>query len=86
LTLRIGITHEVARSCRERVLPRERSPQDPCCKSRRARREDSLDRKNANARIELNAAFLKFEFADRTLAPLFHQVLEGENPPSANIF
>jgi chromate reductase len=49
-------------------------------------RKESLNRKIANALIALNTAFLKFEFAEIGHLPLYHPVLEGENPPSANLF
>jgi chromate reductase len=46
-------------------------------------RKDSLNRKFANAMIELNAAPLKFEIAEIGNLPLYNQGLEGENAPAA---
>jgi chromate reductase len=45
-------------------------------------RKESLNRKIANALIALNAAPLKFEFAELGHLPLYNQDLDGENPPS----
>jgi chromate reductase, NAD(P)H dehydrogenase (quinone) len=46
-------------------------------------RKDSLNRKLANAVIDLNAAPLKFEIAEIGNLPLYNQDLEGENAPAA---
>lgn len=46
-------------------------------------RKDSLNRKMANALIALNAAPLKFEFAEIGHLPLYNQDLDEENPPDA---
>ena len=46
-------------------------------------RKDSLNRKIANALIALNAAPLKFEFAELGTLPMYNQDLDGENPPAA---
>jgi chromate reductase len=46
-------------------------------------RRDSLNRKMANALIALNAAPLKFEFAEIGNLPMYNQDLDGETPPAA---
>jgi chromate reductase, NAD(P)H dehydrogenase (quinone) len=46
-------------------------------------RKESLNRKMANALIALNAAPLKFGFAEFGHLPLYNQDLDGDNPPSA---
>jgi NAD(P)H-dependent FMN reductase len=46
-------------------------------------RKDPLNRKLANAMIELNAAPLKFEITEIGNLPLYNQNLEGENAPAA---
>ncbi|MGD0906614.1 MAG: NAD(P)H-dependent oxidoreductase [Candidatus Acidiferrales bacterium] len=46
-------------------------------------RKDSLSRKMANALIALNAAPLKFEFAEIGNLPLYNQDLDGDNPPAS---
>src|ERR1017187_3701294 len=46
-------------------------------------RRDSLNRKMANALIALNAAPLKFEFAEIGHLPMYNQDLDGETPPPA---
>jgi len=46
-------------------------------------RKDSLNRKMANALIALNAAPLKFEFAEIGNLPMYNQDLDGETPPAA---
>jgi chromate reductase, NAD(P)H dehydrogenase (quinone) len=46
-------------------------------------RKDSLNRKMANALIALNAAPLKYEFAEIGNLPLYNQDLDADNPPAA---
>src|SRR5258706_1412925 len=45
-------------------------------------RKESLNRKVANALIALNAAPLKFGFAEFGHLPLYNQDLDGDNPPA----
>ena len=46
-------------------------------------RKESLNRKIANAMIALNAAPLKFEFAEIGNLPLYNQDLDGESTPKS---
>ena len=80
MTLRIGVTHEIARSCRERFRPRERSPHDPCCK-----RSSSSQRSDACPTLASGSRGRKSTFPKHILkTPNSNELMLAENPLPTN--